>query len=356
MEWRTASGTNQAASVSWERRRSNDDDDDWERGRRPDARDDKAETDEETPIRIDLLNNDRYAVGVFRIEGEYVRPGDTVTLDSGAQVTLSESGKVIYDPSSSEKLDLLNDYEMALDSFSYSVFGKKGFDNATVHVSVNGVTDDPGGNQPPVAKNDVVVIPNDPFPDPYPKPVPLPLAETNSSQSAMATEIQPTPVEGPIVTTLAIGEEGDPNPLPDSVDIFPLSNDVDPDGDPMTIGTINGNMVEPGDVVTLRSGAKLEVSDDGTHLTYSGGLLDENPSVLIATEDVVSLIETGGGEALVEPTELPEPLPIPLPRPILADVFTYQASDGEYLSDEASVAVVRGYPFDPLVSNDDLIV
>ena len=353
MDWPTATGTGEPTVVSSGNLHP-DDNGHWKGGRRPHARDDKAETDEETLVSIDLLANDRHAARIFKIDGEYVRPGDTVTLDSGAKVTLTSDGDITYDPTSSDEFDLLNDGEQALDSFTYWVFGGKGFDSATVHVAVDGVTDDPGGNQPPVANHDLIGVPYGPFPYPYPKPIPLPLAESGSSSPAMAPETQLTPVEGPIVTTLAIGEEGDPDPLPDSVDIFPLRNDVDPDGDAMTIGTINGEMVKPGDVVTLHSGATLEVSADGTYLTYSGGFLDGEFSALVATEEAIALTETGGGEAILYPTELSEPLSLSL-APNAGDVFTYQAFDGVYLSNEASVLLVRELGFDVLAS-DVLIV
>jgi len=47
-----------------------------------------------------------------------------------------------------------------------------------------------------------------------------------------------------------------------------LGNDSDPDGDPLTIAEINGEAVQPGDLITLPSGATLEVNPDGT-VTYS---------------------------------------------------------------------------------------
>jgi len=46
-----------------------------------------------------------------------------------------------------------------------------------------------------------------------------------------------------------------------------LANDIDPDGDPLTIAEINGVPVMSGDMIILPSGATLEVNSDGT-VTY----------------------------------------------------------------------------------------
>lgn len=77
-----------------------------------------------------------------------------------------------------------------------------------------------------------------------------------------------------IYTTLAIGEEGDPYPLPESTTIDVLWNDYDPEGDKISVGTINGKPVDVGDSITLPgTKAVVTLNEDGT-LTYKGGILD----------------------------------------------------------------------------------
>ena len=63
-------------------------------------------------------------------------------------------------------------------------------------------------------------------------------------------------------------DDGPLDVIEDTPTVFDLlSNDNDPDGDPLTIAEINGEAVQPGDVITLPSGAELEVNPDGT-VTY----------------------------------------------------------------------------------------
>ena len=57
-----------------------------------------------------------------------------------------------------------------------------------------------GVNDAPVAHDDVVYVPV----KPYPFPGPLPVEDASGKPGD----------DGPIFTTLAVGEEGDPDPLP----------------------------------------------------------------------------------------------------------------------------------------------
>lgn len=66
--------------------------------RRPDAKDDGAKTNEDTPVKIDVLHNDVGALGIIQV-GETTVNADTspVTLKSGATVDL-EGKSLLYDP------------------------------------------------------------------------------------------------------------------------------------------------------------------------------------------------------------------------------------------------------------------
>jgi VCBS repeat-containing protein len=281
---------------------------------RPDARDDHASTREGKPVTIDLLDNDRGATGIWKINGRTVEPGDTVRLDSGARITVGKDGKVLYDPSDSKKFDALDSGELGFDSFRYSAFDNEfGTDTATVRIKIKGV------NDAPVAHDDVVYVPFKPIPYPLPTPIPVDPASAEAGH------------DGSIVTTLAIGEEGDPDPLPvpRKVEISPLANDKDPDGDDLRIAQIDGKAVSPGDSVKLESGAVVTVSKDGDTLIYKGDII--------------------GYDGPLRSDEAPSWI-TPEPFPYFADSFTYRASDGDALSNAAQVTVVQT----PIHHYDDL--
>ena len=297
-------------------------------GRRPDAKDDWATTDEDHPSNsIKVLANDKGALGIVQINGNSITAGSTVALASKAEVTLNKDGTLTYDPSG--QFEKLNNGETGEDTFAYTVTGKgKATDTATVHMTIAGVTDpgEPGENHPPVANNDYAVLPDY---YPYPGPVPLPYEEAATMSDGSISD-------GPIMTTLALGEEGDPNPYPSSVDINVLANDTDPDGDKLAVSKINGTDVKVRESVTLKSGAEVTLNEDGS-LTYSKGIIvyaDTDPQPL--TDEAVTL---AGGELMPIDPILP-----PKPWPILADSFTYTAIDDDGAeSNAATVTVSRAF-------------
>jgi hypothetical protein len=217
--------------------------------------------------------------------------GRAVTLASGSTVTIGSDGKV--------KLDA----------------GK---------ADGRGVGHDPDENSPPVAVDDFIFIRSGGYPSP--KPRPYEAAEGGGSPDAAVATVPPAD-DDPIFTTLAIGEEGDPDPLPKSVKIAPLANDRDKDGDPLTIATINGRDVDAGDEVKLPSGALLKISKDGTTVTYSTG---------VARHEERPFEEVQAEPEMLTPPRLE-------PNPYLTDSFTYQASDSEDLSNMATVRVTHSY-------------
>lgn len=315
-------------------------------GKKTDAVDDKATTDEDSPVTINVLENDTNAKGVYKIfpvketttdlsltddvltdsvaaaedsaTSFYSKPY-TITLESGATVKL-ENGTITYDPN--DKFEHLNDGDIASDSFGYAAYGSYNTDRARVDVTIKGVTDDdepPTGNQAPVANNDKAYLPSY-----YPYPYPLPSEETADSTTATTTDASLD--DDLIYTTLAIGEEGDPYPYPNDVYIDVLANDSDPDGDDITVGRINGQPVEPGTQVKLDSGAKVTLDKDGT-LFYDG--VDYYSLDPLATEGDATVTASGDADALV----LWEGYPI--------DTFTYQAKDVH--GAESKVATVSIY-------------
>jgi len=99
-------------------------------------------------------------VGVNGVEGSV---GNTITLGSGALLTVNADGTFDYDPNGA--FNDLNSGETATDSFVYQVSdGNGGFDTATVNLTIEGETppaDDPADDPAPVPEpvsNDPVVI------------------------------------------------------------------------------------------------------------------------------------------------------------------------------------------------------
>jgi large repetitive protein len=307
--------------------------------KRPDAKDDWAETDEDTPVTIDVLDNDVGALRIVKVDGKPITAGGTVdhhTEDGKVtKVTLNTDGTLTYGPNG--QFDGTAD-----DTFNYTVVGYRGReDTANVNVTIEDVTDD---NHPPVANNDYAILPDY---YPYPGPVPLPYAEGVDTTNATDASLS----DAPIYTTLALGEEGDPNPYPNHVDINVLANDKDADGDPLKVATIAGKPVDtvpetdPPATVTLKSGAEVTLNKDGS-LTYGKGIIvyaDTDPQPLTAQAVTLAVNSDGSGELVpIDPILPPEPLPYP--GPLLADSFSYTATDDKgALSDEATVTVYRGF-------------
>jgi VCBS repeat-containing protein len=109
----------------------------------PTARDDFGSTDEATALQGNVLLNDSDidrldTFFVSAVEGDDAGVGSTITLDSGAKVTLSADGTYIYDPN--HTFDGLKSGQSATDSFTYTISdGNGGYADATVHISIDGI-------------------------------------------------------------------------------------------------------------------------------------------------------------------------------------------------------------------------
>ena len=317
--------------------------------KKTDAVDDKATTDEDNPVTINVLENDTNAKGVYKIfpvnqssdvsltdgvltdsvaaaedytTSLYAKPY-MITLESGATVKL-ENGQVSYNPNG--KFEDLDDDQTAVNSFGYAAYGSYNTDRAKVDVTIKGVTDDdPTTNDPPVANDDTAYLPS------Y-YPYPLPYEETVDSTTATTTD---APLSDDLIyTTLAIGEEGDPYPYPNDVYIDVLANDTDADGDSLHVATIAGEKVDTDPdtelpaAVTLDSGATVTLKDNG--LYYEGVKIDYLSSDPLATEGDTTVTASGDADAPV----LWEGYPI--------DTFTYQAKDEHGAeSNEATVSIYQ---------------
>ncbi len=130
----------------------------------PVAEDDAKTTDEDTPVSgsailggdgdVADIDPEGDELTVSAVEGVEANVGQQVTLPSGALVTMNEDGTYSYDPNGA-----FNDLavgESDTDSFTYTVSdGNGGFDTATVTITITGVNDEP------VAKDDTGTTPED---------------------------------------------------------------------------------------------------------------------------------------------------------------------------------------------------
>ncbi|MEM8677654.1 MAG: DUF1194 domain-containing protein [Cyanobacteria bacterium P01_G01_bin.67] len=124
----------------------------------PVAVDDTFSMDEDTTRRIHVLRNDsdpnteKRNLKVTEINGVALGLNETYTLNSGATLTVRRVGAsyrdrngqftLEYDPTVSNTLNLLNDGESALETFTYTVSDPEGnTDQGSASVTVIGVTD-----------------------------------------------------------------------------------------------------------------------------------------------------------------------------------------------------------------------
>uniref|UniRef100_A0A8J7AB09 FG-GAP repeat protein n=1 Tax=Desmonostoc muscorum LEGE 12446 TaxID=1828758 RepID=A0A8J7AB09_DESMC len=105
----------------------------------PVAVNDTATTDEDTAVNIQVLANDSNFLTVSAIDGKTVVVGTTITLSSGALVTLNADGSLTYDLNAS--FESLGVGESGTDSFTYAISNGSLSNTASVNLTINGVND-----------------------------------------------------------------------------------------------------------------------------------------------------------------------------------------------------------------------
>jgi len=197
---------------------------------------DEGLTDEDTAITIDVLAND-----------EDVDQSDTLTITSVTQpsdtddgVVTNNVGDLTFTPGAN--FDSLSVGESATTTFTYTTISAGSGETATetVTVTVNGL------NDAPTAVND---------------------AETTDQNSTVNIDL--------------LGAD-------DSV-----AADSDPDGDALTVTQING--ITAGGVITLASGALLQVNGNGTVDYDPNGQFDSLDQGDVATDSFTYVISDGNG-------------------------------------------------------------
>lgn len=109
----------------------------------PVAINDVNATDEQSLVSGNVLDNDfdidrLDTLSVSSVNGSEADVGNTVTLSSGALLTLNSDGSYDYDPNGA--FDDLNDGESAQDSFTYEIVDNHGaVSSATVNITIEGI-------------------------------------------------------------------------------------------------------------------------------------------------------------------------------------------------------------------------
>ena len=175
----------------------------------PDARNDTLSTKVGVSETFDLLQNDKDddgdALEITAINGTAINKGGSVTLASGARVTLTQNGTVVYD-----QLGVFLGLAAGtsdVDTFNYTISDGLGSDTAIANITVT-------ANSAPIVEDE----------------------------------------------DLRIGEGR-------AFELDVLKNDIDRESDELTIVEIEGKAISVGGSVTLESGARIKLNADGT-LTY----------------------------------------------------------------------------------------
>ena len=172
---------------------------------------------------------------VAKINEEPVEGPTTVSLPTGAILTVDPNGQFTFDPNSQH--DSLPPGETATETMEYTVTdGQGGTDVATVTITVSGINDAPD-------------------------------AEDDSESTSPSSPV--------------------------SSSMFP--NDSDPEGDELTVTEVNGVAVDDGATVSLPSGALVTVSTSGQYTYNPNGQFDSLPSNEEGMDTFTYVISDGEG-------------------------------------------------------------
>ena len=288
----------------------------------PTAAADAATVSEDGSVSIDVLANDGDvdANDVLTVSG-------LDTSGTSGSVTLV-GGQVVYDPNG--QFESLGAGETATDSFSYTIDdGNGGTSTASVTVTITGVNDGPVAADDTASTSqdtavDIDVLSNDSDPDANDV-----LSVTSASAANGSVVIN---ADGSLTYTPDAGFSGsdtisyeisdgnggtasatvdvtvsDTNDMPvaqdDSIAATEgntrignvLSNDSDPDGDPLFVSAVNGSAANVGVQLTLASGAFLTVEANGDVTFVTNGAYNHLSVGDSVTESFTYTVSDGNG-------------------------------------------------------------
>ncbi|MEM9219436.1 MAG: Ig-like domain-containing protein [Cyanobacteria bacterium P01_F01_bin.150] len=267
----------------------------------PNANNDTDATNVNIPVAIDVLGNDSDPDGdplsVTSIEGQSVSPGDSVATNNGT-ATLLNNGEIRFTP---------NNGFVGNERFSYHVSdGNGGEDTAQVRVAVT-----PPVNTAPTAVNDsdttelntpvnIDVLMNDSDPENDPLNITEVSEPINGSARIVNGQIEYTPNPGftgndVFSYDISDGNGGSdtaqvrvsvtpptntaPNAVDDTkttafntpVSIDVLANDSDPEGDSLSVTSIEEQVVNSGDTIDVGSGTATLLDNGQISFTPDNG-------------------------------------------------------------------------------------
>ncbi|MEM8644753.1 MAG: Ig-like domain-containing protein [Pseudomonadota bacterium] len=193
----------------------------------PVAGNDYYSTDEDTAVASGNLFADDYDPGsdpftISAINGVAYTAGDLLVLPSGATLVVNSDGSFSYDPSSSQSLQALAGGQSANDSFTYAISDDGGLsDTATVQVYVSGLDDNV------VARDDLLTLAED---------------------SSLAGNV--------------LSDNGN-------------GADFDPEGDALSILSVNGSETRVGAPLSVVGGGVLQINGDGSLSFVADGHYNE---------------------------------------------------------------------------------
>ena len=217
----------------------------------PIARDDFFTVDEDDSVNGNvLLNNGTGAdsdtggdtLSISAVNGVPADIGSTITLSSGALLTLNADGTFAYDTNGA--FDSLSGTQNGADSFTYTLSdGDGGTDTATVNLTINGLNDDPIAQDDNVSTNENVLL------------------------------------NGNVLVNNGNGAD----------------EDIDGGVGGLTVVAVNGSPVDVGAVATLASGALLTLNANGTFSYDPNGQFDSLDSGETGGDSFTYTIEDEGG-------------------------------------------------------------
>ena len=335
----------------------------------PVAINDVETTNEDSVVNIDLLGIDDSTAADSDVDGDSltvteingIAAGGTITLVSGALVTVNANGTVDYDPN--DKFEALDGGDVITDSFAYTISdGNGGTSTSTATVTINGANDalvtNPDSESTlegtPVT---ISVLANDSDPDGDDNPLEIasvaqPADPSDGVAAIVGSEVTFTP--GSNFESLAVGESaittfeytarsrGSLETQTETVTITVLGQNDGPvalndtgavDEDATTTVNAGSGVLSNDSDLDLSDGLTVTEIRTGTESGTGTGALVGNQ--LVGTYGTLTL-NADGSYSYAADQDVTDALPV---GATVDDVYTYTISDGNGGSDTAELRI-----------------